>query len=489
MTIDFGQCGFDYTRDLCTAIERYTQVVTNRSATAFFYRGLNLRYAVERRLYIHCINSSALFQNYLAQTGHTTSKAEELSPLEAEVAHCFFNVSQISNVEVRKLAPPYSGMRHIYRFFRRKLAYRPRPEIPTGANTSVLIHIANAKFATYLTAITDVLGKSRYVYLTTDNGSTHEQLTRLGHPSLHWCSTGMSIHGLLIPSGLTDFMDLVHEADRLLDAISRLRPSCVLTVEGNAPSDALLAEVCRKLGIPCFCLQQGWSPYVHNGFRNLRYTGMFVWGQKFADLLKPYSPGQHFIVTGSHVLPIQSPPSNIRNIISFYLQAPCALLGMAAFNDFVDLALRLIQEHPSQQFVIREHPGYSLSDATRKRFINLSNVHFSNPINEPLAELIAASLLVVSVFSTVLLEALPMNAVPIICSIGSMPHYTPDIAALGAAIEVGSVQHAHQVISGAISDPSKLDNIRSRLPKVADQFFYSTDSPNIIANHLLAAQI
>ena len=53
--------------------------------------------------------------------------------------------------------------------------------------------------------------------------------------------------------------------------------------------------------ISCLCIQQGWSPIVHNGFRNMSFSAMLTWGEGFAELLRPHNPAQRFVVTGSPV--------------------------------------------------------------------------------------------------------------------------------------------------------------------------------------------
>ena len=65
MSLDFGSHGLDFTDKLCHAIERYTASEVRLNPSAYVYRGMHLRYAVERLLYIQCINSNALFQYYL----------------------------------------------------------------------------------------------------------------------------------------------------------------------------------------------------------------------------------------------------------------------------------------------------------------------------------------------------------------------------------------------------------------------------------------
>ena len=85
-------------------------------------------------------------------------------------------------------------------------------------------------------------------------------------------------------------------------------------------------------------------------------------GKCFVDRLQPYNPGQIFRVTGSHAL--KSKPSynsdNKIDTISFFLQSPCALLGVNAFDEFLELISNVARSHPNIQIIVREHPGFPL---------------------------------------------------------------------------------------------------------------------------------
>jgi hypothetical protein len=491
MAIDFGSHGFDYTRDLCRAIERYTASAVRRDSHAYVYRGMQLRYAVERRLYIQGINSEALFRHYLAhhEEGAPAAALPSLTPVESDIA--FFLCTQRATDD----HPPrrvgrwlLETARRVYGWLRRR---RPRARlVPTPVQgRDILIHVVNAKFANYLAPVTGVLEPGSYAYLATSDVGLGEQLAQRGHPVIS-VPTESSLHQHVFCSyALSEFLQLMHDADATLAALRVLQPRCTVVVEGNAPMDVITAEASRLLGIPCYCVQQGWSPYVHCGFRNMGYTEMFVWGRRFAEMLRPYNAGQVFRVTGSHALNTvgASPARNSVDTLSFFLQAPCALLGVQAYEDFVDLIVGVAQAHPRIRVIVREHPGYPLPYGSRQKLLGCSNVHFSIPADEPLAEVIVASDLVVSVFSTVLLEVMAMDVVPLICSIGAMRHYEPAIAAAGAAIEVQSVQDARRAIDQVIAEPARLASIRKSISEISAEFFSPEDAANTIAAQLRMA--
>src|SRR5699024_10609006 len=88
------------------------------------------------------------------------------------------------------------------------------------------------------------------------------------------------------------------EADELAAALMLAQCRAVVLAEGNAPEDETLARVGARLGLPTICVQQGWSPLVHTGFRNMSFAAMAMWGEGFGEILAPANPGQHFLAVG-----------------------------------------------------------------------------------------------------------------------------------------------------------------------------------------------
>lgn len=490
MAIDFGSNGLDFTRELCSAIERYTASAVRRDSQAYVYRGMQLRYAVERRLYIQGINSEALFRHYLARVSIAPATAlPALNPVESDIAFFLCNQREADDHPPRRMGQwLLETARRAYGWLRRR---RPRVRLAQMSvqRHDILIHVVNAKFANYLAPVTRELGPGSYAYLATSDVGLGEQLAQRGLPVVGVPTTGSLHQHVFCSYALSDFLQLMHDADATLAALRVLHPRCVLVVEGNAPMDVITAEASRLLGIPCYCVQQGWSPYVHSGFRNMSYTEMFVWGARFAELLRPYNAGQVFRVTGSHALGTAGASSDRDsvNTLSFFLQAPCALLGVQAYEDFVDLIVSVAQAYPRVRVVVRAHPGYPLPDESRQKLQGCQNVQFSIPAVEPLAEVIAASDLVVSIFSTVLLEAMAMNVVPLICSIGAMRHYEPAIAAAGAAIEVQSMEDARRAIDQVVAEPARLASIRNSMSEISAEFFSPENAAKTIAARLSRA--
>lgn len=484
MAFDTGRHGYTFTRDLCRAIEQYTAHAVARNSRAFEHRGLNLRFAVERQLYIDGINSAPLFAWYVAtQEGGTVPEPQDGTA--ARLAGCFPGRAENAPAPEERPAHsrPYLALRWLYGRLRR--IRHLRRAAPRGHRWApVLFHVVHPKFARYLAPVTRRMPEGAYAYLVATDPTLATPLAAIGEPMVAWPPAETSLRAALAPDTLLPFPGLLAAADSTLAALRALRPECVVAVEGNAPLDGVTSEVCRHLGIKSYCVQQGWSPYVHTGFRHLAFDHMFVWGPAFAELLRPFNPTQPFVVSGSHALAAPSARTSAagQGVISFFLQAPCAFLSSEAYDAFVQLLVDCALEHPGTEFVAREHPSYPVPPALRRVLAAQPNVSFSDPVQQPMADLVQESRLVVSVFSTVLLEAMAMGVLPLICSIGSLPRYEPDLAAEGAAIEVFSVQAAQQAIRDLLAGSLRLDGHLDSMRAAASRYFAASDAAGFIAD-------
>ncbi len=485
----FDELGLSFTRDLCNAIEHYTAREVRINPEAYVYRGMQLRYAVERLLYIQCINSESVFDYYRVHRGELI-EAQKLSHSNSIESDIITLLCAQDGKKPRSVSPMIRwllGMpRRTYGWIKRRYWSRRWPKCVLDALPEILIHVTNVKFARYLAPITDNLNPDSFSYLIASDILLGQRLLAAGHSVVSVPARGSLHQHLFCSYALSIFPQLLHDADEILTALNVLRPKCVAVVEGNAPTDAITSEASHLLGIPCYCIQQGWSPYIHTGFRNMNYTEMFVWGQRFADLLRPHNLQQVFSITGSHALQnrIVAQRKNEVKVLSFFLQSPCALLSIDRYDEFLELIVVVAQAYSSVDIVVREHPGYRLSTAAKLRLQSCSNVHFSIPTTETVSAVISASDMVVSVFSTVLLEALALGVVPLICSIGAMKRYQPAIALEGAAIEVSSTFEARRIIDEIIKEPELLEPIRTVISKISGDFFYPTNAAEKIGIRL-----
>ena len=450
---------YDYTIAITRAIETWSADIVQQDRAAFHYRGVSLRYAIERTLYFMLVNDGAIFAAY---RGVPSDPPRVLSAVEAELMPYLLGSKQ----------PP--GMRRSaplsWRDWCRRRSQRRQGPIassngnrPAVGDANVFFLVIQPKFVRFLRPIVDAVG-SRAVFVTLDDLATEEFLVEQG---LRKCALRLdSVASPLVVGLLHEFKFLCTQYD-LFRAFFAARPGSVLVVpEGNAPINEIAANAAQQSGVKTICIQHGWSPVSHAGFRNLHFDDMLVWGDLFAELLAPANPRQTFTVVGTPT-PLPSVPDAdatrpVRGI-GFFLQKTGPLIDASDWAAYLDLIGWAGARFPSIDIVIRDHPSTpSLDPMERSRIGGSSNIRFMPPANYSLADTIACCDIVVAAYSTTLLEAIAVGAIPLVFGASGMPHYHPDLASMGAALEEKSLSNAKTSLASLVDDGSVRARLRMR---------------------------
>jgi hypothetical protein len=481
--------GVPYTLRLCEAIERLTASLAAADRASFRAHGANLRYAVERHLFFALVGDRALYRQFVAASQQAGQVREsELSEVAALIAPYLLGTACAS--------PP--AERLSWRAWFASIGYRRMGEAQStiegldGQKPRVLFVITQPKFVTYLRPIAEAL-PAPYAFLAIDDPGSYEWMAERALPRMHVQLTAES-NDLTRPRVMVgrheyrakpfEYFAIRYNAIR--KALERNRPDCIVVPEGNAPVYELINRAAAKLRIPTLCVQQGWSPIVHSGFRNMSYTRMCVWGRGFADFLAPYNPRQRFVVTGNHVLTCrdfsEGPP---RSAIAFFLQRS-HLITHEAWSRLLAMIQWASGEFPHCEIRVRQHPGAPLSLVELDAIRALPNTRLMPPDEETLDETLLGCRVAIAVYSTTILEAAATGAVPLIVNVAGLPHYHPDIAAEGAAIEVGDFDNAKSALRHLVLDDNGWEKFASQLNNVRRRYFASNRNEALTA---LVAQI
>jgi hypothetical protein len=460
---------YEFIEALCGAIDAYCDAAEGADGGAFTHRGANLRWAVERDLFVRLVHLDSmrrLFEGKPTKTG---------SPLERALAPF--------------LAPGAGGAAardRVELLVRRLRGWLPRArppgqarEVPRGVE--VLAHVIHPKFVRYLDPISRAL-PTPLAYLLGPVPALHAEIAARGNPVVWW---GRARIGRARP-GLWLFPHLTEWFDRLHAALAAARPRCVLLVEGNAPHDEVVNQATRLLGIPTLCLQHGWSPIVHNGFRDLSFDAMLTWGDGFAELLQPFSPGQRFITVGNPALSAQAGPTG--SAISFFLQPPGLLMEERVIAEFLRLIEETAARYPFIPIVVREHPSHTLTAAERAALHRLGNVRLSTGAAEPLEDVLRASRLSVSIFSSTILESIAAGVPPLVVNLGVLPRFSPDVDDAGAGVEVSSVAAALEMIGEAAENPRFAERFEPAMTRFRARYFAEPNARTPIERIVAAIQ-
>jgi hypothetical protein len=254
--------------------------------------------------------------------------------------------------------------------------------------------------------------------------------------------------------------------------LRELGPDCIVLPEGNAPIYELVNQSAKAIGVRTLCVQQGWAPVVHPGFRNMSYGTMCVWGEEFARLLAPFNPKQRFVAAGNHII-FCEPQGNVgqRNAIAFFLQNGAHWLTEEAWRGMLDLIAWSARRLPRCEIRVREHPGEPLAPADEERLKAAGNVKLMSPGEFSLKDLFAGCRVAVAINSTTILEAAASGAVPLILDVSGFGPYHPNIAAEGAAVEVTNFEDARAALERLVQDDQYCASFAGPLDRARESLF------------------
>jgi hypothetical protein len=468
--------GYAFVVALSDAIEQATATWARGDISAFRYRGADLRHAVERGLYVGLANNASLLEAY--RDGRSAQDVSDLgSALEVSVAEALLGTPGVGHRRTawRQLAA--RGLWHA-RAMRDARVARPMP----SASGPITFVVGHRKLLSFVDPIRKRLASPDQLVV-----ATAPNVIRTDDPG-----PGETIDDAFLrrPAaralgvGLLGATPLLGVYDALLDTFGRRRPRSVLVVEGMSPVDEIANRAAGVLGIPCFCLQQGWSPFVHVGFRNMTFDAMAVWGEGFADLLRPYNPDQRFVAAGSFALAAEVAAGREelasrvggRPAVAFFLQPESPLIHRRHQAALRRLVMRVATELPECVVLVREHPAAALPAAERDA-LAAAGVLFAAPERFALRAVLDVADVAVSIYSTSLVEAAALGVVPIVFNPTSMPHYSPDIQALGVGFERKSVDDTEEAIATALRDRVERESLRAGTDRFRTRFFAQHGSP------------
>jgi hypothetical protein len=288
--------------------------------------------------------------------------------------------------------------------------------------------------------------------------------------------------GRAVGRAMWGFPDLLRGFDRVLGALSARRASGAVVVEGMSPLDEITSQAARSLGISSICLQQGWSPFVHAGFRGMTQSHMAVWGEGFRELLEPHNPGVEFAVTGNPVLGAEMTSGRLeeelggRRSVAFFLQSRSAWIGPEHLRGLHSLVARTAADLPGVAVLVREHPGAPLDAGERERIGSAPNLLMVPAADWSLREVLDAANVAVSIYSTSLLEGAALGTPAVIFNPTSLPPLEPDLVRLGAATRAATVDEGREQIAAALTDPERRAALHEGTAAVRDRYFAGGDA-------------
>jgi hypothetical protein len=475
-----GGLGFEYIRDLCTSIANATESAKRADPTARVYRGVDLAYSVERELYFSLVNNLDLQRAYEQQ-------ARGLSPGALRVAHQLERevvLQLLPAVEAEWMTPSNAAgvwqavreARNAVGRERRRRYLARRSDLRTR---SIVFIVHHRKFLRFLEPVLRCLDPADVAIAWTGDDLT-EQAGALGLSAVEvFEEVG---RGRLPPSLVGANSPWAYDSLARLFAVGE--PRTLVVIEGNNPWDEVASRFARQTGSRCFCLQHGWSPFVHTGFRNMSFTSMLVWGQGFAELLAPFNLDESFTVTGNPMFGVMHPreaPGLSRGdpgpCVAFFLQPPSPFLSPDRVDDLYLLAAEFARRFPDARILVREHPSAPIPREIRARLLGSPQIALAPPHEVPLTDVLEQADVSLSIYSTTILESIAALKPPVIYNATSFPHYSPDVNAAGAGIEVSTREAALEALGRLVTDPAYRASFEPAMRAFRTRFFSDEVDP------------
>jgi len=474
---------FKFYEVFCRAVEEFTHGMESTDPAVFKYRGANLKYAIERNLYFDFINNKRLFDCFSrASIDHSKINSRMFTLLERDFSRY---LSQKAGTPKNK-GLFFLRIIHIEYFLPKlrnfvwRLAYLLLPKNPkiNNVNFDVLFYVANNRFAKYIEPIIKSFPLSYAFLIDRSNIKLKAYLKRKNLLFIDSRKLQLRLDKAIWKLKYTEFLHLKFWFDQLFNSLAQLNPKCVFVVEGNAQQDELMNQACKQLSIPIICLQHGWSPIIHNGFRNMSYTKMLTWGDGFSKLLQSYNPAQKFIEVGNHIIKFKAGNSkndSDRKAICFFLQMTTRLISKECWNEYLKLIEWVAREFSNLPVIIREHAVAPLPEGKRNDLKKIPNIFFKSGQEYPLINVLDECFLTVSICSSTILESIAAGVLPIIFNMTSMPKFFPDIEAAGAGLEVKSPKEAQEAITRYLTDKNYRKQFEPGMRSFQGKYFYKND--------------
>lgn len=467
--------GFRFVLDLSDAVGRTTCELRARDPVAFVHRDADLVYAVERELYFSLVNNPRLQTGYeVAARGGAPIPVTVANQLECEVVRRllpFAHVEHSAGAVRSGVRREVQEVRNALGRLRRRRLLAGRVDI-RGRSAVFLLH--HPKFLRFLEPVLRHLDSSDVLVVWT----SHDLVQHAGGLGL----TAVSVFEEKGREPLPEYLAGANAPwayDSLARVFAVVEPRTVVVLEGNNPWDEVASRLARATGMRSLCIQHGWSPLVHTGFRNMSFSSMLVWGAGFADLLAPYNPEQRFTVSGNPMFGASQPAQaeDRGPCVAFFLQTVSPLLSPRHVEDLYALVEELARRRPDVRILVREHPGAPISADVAARLLASPRVTLVPAEQVPLQDVLREADATLSIYSTTILESVAALTPPVVYNTTSLPRYSPDVAGAGAGVEVTGREEALQVLDRLLSDAGYRRSFEPAMQAFRSRFFSDEADP------------
>ena len=189
-----------------------------------------------------------------------------------------------------------------------------------------------------------------------------------------------------------DFLVLKKKIELFERIIKFYKPKKIYVVEGDSVTDALIAQICKKKNIKCFCIQHGISPVLFYPKNSKFFLKNFLYD--FIYLVDSKMTGEFFksknIVKKYELLKNKSRSYNLDNKSKVLFGVPTISKKESLTENviyyFADMILYFLKKFPNIKIIIRLHPDGLSNKIIFNKIPKNKNIEFHFPHKKSLKE-------------------------------------------------------------------------------------------------------
>lgn len=168
--------------------------------------------------------------------------------------------------------------------------------------------------------------------------------------------------------------------------------------------------------------------------------------------------------------------------MTFFLQSPHFLSDLKYYDEILKLVGDSADLYPDIDFLVREHPEYRMEKQELRKLDTYSNVRIVS--NWDLKEVFNLTLVVVSHFSSVLMEGVVHGCIPLVYDPTTCSRYCPDVEKEGLG-RIAKTEEDFQLCLKEILEEQeecsgeRLCSYLRRMEEQRQQWFAATDGKTI----------
>ncbi len=462
------------------------------------YRDINIQYAIERELYVKCANNQKFLDAFYHQVILGLDGAYNFSdPI--------LNILVSSNeggdhdkkysLRIKFIFQYLFNVMGVIYFSFVSIFYNLKHKIHTNHNSSIynkIIFVSiEKKHTKYIEPIAQNIGADSSAFLFLRNyaiDNTKENrfavLIPLFYPYLKGRIKVNFSHPLYMHIRKASFY-----VDAYIKFVSSIKPKSLVFTEGSSYEEDILSRIAFKYDVPTVRVQYGRAGILYNGYRNLIYDKMLMWGEGFIERLKQVSPSPSYIVTGSHVLDSNfaldsNDLSKIENIskgkelITIVTQPICATIDDEDYALLVRCVEFILQNKNDYLVLVRKHPADNCNMLSDLQKVYSDNIVITQADDLNIMSVIRSSKYLIGFYSTMLSEAVAVGVLPIILPLKNSNQIFPAPEEEGAAIKIQSKDQLESVLDYVLSN-SVYTDYKAAMENFRNKYFYKMDGKSV----------